>query len=93
MLFRSATNGRAFLAMVAEVRDRRKELGVMEVEFSRMTGAALPIFGQLFKSAVLNKLLLSFPSLTLMVQAFVDLPPIHGVLRGNPVLGVHLFHT
>ena len=68
-----ATNGRAFLAMAAEVRERRKELGVMEVEFSCMTGAALPFFGQLFKSAMLEKLPLSFPSLTLMVRAFVDL--------------------
>ena len=90
-----AMNGRAFLATAAEVRERRKELGVMEVmevEFSRMTGAALPFFGQLSKSAVLEKLLLSFPSLTLMVWAFVGLPPVRGVLRGNPMLSVRLFH-
>ena len=63
----NATNGQAFLVTAAEVRERRKEFGVMKVEFSCMTGAALPFFGQLFKSAVLEKLPLSFPSLTLMV--------------------------
>ena len=89
----NATNGRAFLAMVAEVRDRRKELGVMEVEFSCMTSAALPIFGQLFKSTMLKKLPFSFPSLSLMVRAFVGLPLVHGMLRGNPVVSVHLFRT
>ena len=88
-----ATNGQAFLAMAAEVRERRKELGVMEVEFSCMTSAVLPFFGQLSKSTVLEKLPLSFLSLTLMVQVFVDLPPIRSVLRGNPMLSVHLFCT
>ena len=89
----NATNGRAFLATVAEVRDRRKELGVMEVEFSHMTGAALPIFGQLFKSTMLKKLPFSFPSLSLMVRAFAGLPLIRSMLRGNPVVSVHLFRT
>ena len=74
-----ATNGRAFLVMAAEVRERRKELGVMEVEFSHMTSAALPFFGQLFKSTVLEKLPISFPSLTLLLWAFVGLPPIHSI--------------
>ena len=64
----------------------------MEVEFSCMTGAGLPFFGQLSKSAMLEKLPLSFPSLTLMVRAFVGLLPIRGMLRGNPVLSVRLFH-
>ena len=85
-------NGWAFLAMAAEVRERRKELGVMEVEFSCMTGAVLPLFGQLFKSAMLKKLPLSFLSLTLMVWVFVGLLPIHSMLKGSPVLSVHLFH-
>ena len=89
----NAMNGQVFLATVAEVRERRKELGVMEVEFSHMTSAVLPFFGQLFKSTMLKKLPLSFLSLTLMVQAFVGLPPIHSVLRGNPMLSVHLFCT
>ena len=89
----NATNGQAFLVTVAEVRDRRKELGVMEVEFSRMTGAALPIFRQLFKSTVLKKLPFSFLSLSLMVWVFVGLPLVRGMLRGNPVVSVHLFHT
>ena len=88
----NATNGWAFLAMAAEVRERRNEFGVMEVEFSHMTGAALPLFRQLFKSAMLKQLPLSFPSLTLMVWAFVGLPPICGMLKGSPVLSVHLFH-
>ena len=86
----NAMNGWVFQVTAAEVRERRKEFGVMEVEFSCMTGAVLPLFGQLFKSTMLEKLPLSFPSLTLMVQAFVGLPPICSMLKGSPMLSVHL---
>ena len=79
----NATNDQVFLVTAVEVRERRKELGAMEVEFSHMTGTALPLFRQLFKSAMLKKLPLSFPSLTLMVQAFVGLPPIPQCAEGQ----------
>ena len=44
----------------ADVRERRKEFGEREVEFNRITGAALSLFGQLSNSAMLKKLPLSF---------------------------------
>src|SRR5260221_8732593 len=47
--------------MVADVRERRKEFGESEVEFSHITGAMLSLFGQLLKSAMLEKSPLSFP--------------------------------
>src|ERR1700746_741125 len=54
-------NGQACLDTMADVRDRRKEFGESEVEFSRITGTALSLFGQLFKSAMLEKSPFSFP--------------------------------
>ncbi len=47
--------------MVADVRERRKEFRESEVEFSHITGAMLSLFGQLLKSAMLEKSPLSFP--------------------------------
>src|SRR5258707_13681300 len=47
--------------MVVDVRERRKEFGESEVEFSHITSATLSLFGQLLKSAVLEKSPLSFP--------------------------------
>ncbi len=55
-----ATNGQACSDMEADVRERRKEFGEREVEFSCITGAALSLFGQLFNSAMLEKSPLSF---------------------------------
>ena len=46
--------------MEVDVRERRKEFGEREVEFNRITGAALSLFGQLSNSAMLKKLPLSF---------------------------------
>ena len=43
------------------MRERRKEFGESEVEFSRITGAALPFSGQPLDSAMLEKSLNSFP--------------------------------
>ena len=54
-------NGWACLDMVADVRERRKEFGESEVEFSHITSAMLSLFGQLLKSTMLEKLPLSFP--------------------------------
>src|SRR5258708_39329217 len=54
-------NGWACSDTVADVRERRKEFGESEVEFSRITGAMLSLFGQLLRSAVLEKSPLSFP--------------------------------
>src|SRR5258705_7375912 len=54
-------NGRVCSDMVADVRERRKEFGESEVEFSCITSATLSLFGQLLKSAVLKKSPLSFP--------------------------------
>src|SRR5258708_22986709 len=54
-------NGQACLDTVADVRERRKEFGESEVEFSHITGATLCLFGQLLKSAMLEKSPLSFP--------------------------------
>ncbi len=54
-------NGRVCSDTVADVRERRKEFGESEVEFSHITGAMLSLFGQLLKSTVLEKLPLSFP--------------------------------
>ena len=57
----SATNGWVLLEMAAEVREKRKELGVREVEFSHITGSALPFFfQQLLKSTSLKWLPSSF---------------------------------
>ena len=42
----NAMNGQACLDMVVEVRERRKEFGESEVEFSHITSAALPFSGQ-----------------------------------------------
>src|SRR5258708_23292573 len=55
-----ATNGHACSDMEADVRERRKEFGEREVEFSCITVAALSFFGQLFNSAMLDKSPLSF---------------------------------
>src|SRR6266478_3320680 len=55
-----AMNGQACSDMEADVRERRKEFGEREVEFSCITGAALSLFGQLFNSAMLKKSPLSF---------------------------------
>src|SRR5258707_1538430 len=54
-------NGWVCSDMVADVRERRKEFGESEVEFSHITGAMLSLFGQLLKSAMLEKSPLSFP--------------------------------
>src|SRR5258706_9692217 len=54
-------NGQACLDTVVDVRERRKEFGESEVEFSRITSAMLSLFGQLLKSAMLKKSPLSFP--------------------------------
>src|SRR5258708_21240212 len=54
-------NGQACLDTEAEVRERRKEFGESEVEFSHITGAALPFSGQPLNSTMLKKLLISFP--------------------------------
>ena len=43
-----------------DVRERRKEFGESEVEFSHITSAALSLFGQLLKSTRLEKSPLSF---------------------------------
>ena len=60
-LLRTA-NGRALSEMAAEVREKRKEFGVREVEFSLITGSALPFFFQQpLKSASLEWLPSSFP--------------------------------
>ena len=53
-------NGQACLDTMADVRDRRKEFGESEVEFSHITGTALSLFGQLFKSTMLEKSPFSF---------------------------------
>src|SRR5258707_15484804 len=47
--------------MVVDVRERRKEFGESEVEFSHITSATLSLFGQLLKSTMLEKSPLSFP--------------------------------
>src|SRR5258708_8374750 len=54
-------NGQVCSDTVADVRERRKEFGESEVEFSCITGATLSLFGQLLKSAMLEKSPLSFP--------------------------------
>ena len=57
----SATNGWALSEMAAEVREKRKEFGVREVEFSLITGSVLPFFfRQPLKSASLKWLPSSF---------------------------------
>src|SRR5258708_8535933 len=53
-------NGQACSDMEADVRERRKEFGEREVEFSHITSVALSLFGQLFNSTMLKKLPLSF---------------------------------
>ena len=51
----SATNGQVLSEMAAEVREKRKELGVRDVEFSHNTSSMLPFFfWQLLKSAALE---------------------------------------
>ncbi len=54
-------NGQACSDTVVDVRERRKEFGESEVEFSCITSAMLSLFGQLLKSAMLEKSPLSFP--------------------------------
>ncbi len=54
-------NGQACSDTVVDVRERRKEFGESEVEFSRITSAMLSLFGQLLKSTMLKKSPLSFP--------------------------------
>src|SRR5260221_11955467 len=54
-------NGRVCSDTVADVRERRKEFRESEVEFSHISSAMLSLFGQLLKSAMLEKLPLSFP--------------------------------
>src|SRR5271156_4270118 len=78
----NATNGRAFPATAAEVRERRKAFGVMEVVFGRITGAALPLLWQPFKSAVPERLPSSFPS-SPRVWVFGGRPLFHGVSWGS----------
>src|SRR6266436_3338538 len=56
-----ATNGQACSDTEVDVRERRKEFGEREVEFSCITSAVLSLFGQLFNSAMLEKSPLSFP--------------------------------
>src|SRR5258708_2602820 len=56
-----AMNGQACSDMEVDVRERRKEFGEREVEFSHITGAVLSLFGQLLNSAMLKKSPLSFP--------------------------------
>src|SRR5260221_11317142 len=73
-------NGWACSDMVADVRERRKEFRESEVEFSRITGAMLSLFGQLLKSVVLEKLPLSFPISQIL------LPPQSPLLGHSPVL-------
>ncbi len=87
----SATNGRAFTATAAEVRERRKAFGVMEVVLSRITGAALPLLWQPFKSTMLERLPSSFPSLP-QIQVFEGQPLVCGGLWGSSALHAHLSH-
>ncbi len=75
-----ALNGWACSDTVADVRERRKEFRESEVEFSRITGAALSLFGQLLKSTMLEKLPLSFPISRIL------LPPQSPLLGHSPVL-------
>src|SRR5258708_14126059 len=53
-------NGQACSDTVVDVRERRKEFGESEVEFSCITSAMRALFGQLLKSAVLEKSPFSF---------------------------------
>src|SRR5260370_23192709 len=73
-------NGQACSDMVADVRERRKEFGESEVEFSPITGAMLSLFGQLLKSAMLEKSPLSFPI------SWILLPCQSPLLGHSPVL-------
>src|SRR5260370_33356156 len=73
-------NGQACSDTVVDVRERRKEFRESEVEFSRITGAALSLFGQLLKSTMLEKLPLSFPISRIL------LPPQSPLLGHSPVL-------
>ena len=58
----SAMNGWVLSEMAVEVREKRKELRVREVEFSHITSSVLPFFfWQLLKSASLEWLPSSFP--------------------------------
>src|ERR1700677_707202 len=84
----NATNGRAFPATAAEVRERRKAFGVMEVVFSRITSAALPLLWQPSKSAVPERLPSSFPS-SPRVRVFGGRPLVHGVSWGSSSPHVH----
>src|SRR5258708_35972264 len=51
----NAMNGQACSDMEADVRERRKEFGEREVEFSHITGAVLSLFGQHLNSTMLKK--------------------------------------
>src|SRR5258708_26856802 len=73
-------NGQACSDMVVDVRERRKEFGESEVEFSHITGAMLSLFGQLLKSTVLEKSPLSFPI------SWILLPCQSPLLGHSPVL-------
>ncbi len=73
-------NGRVCLDMVVDVRERRKEFGESEVEFSCITSATLSLFGQLLKSAMLEKSPLSFPISRIL------LPHQSPLLGNSPVL-------
>ena len=59
--YHDTMNGWACSDTVVDVRERRKEFGESEVEFSCITSAMLSLFGQLLKSAMLEKSPLSFP--------------------------------
>ncbi len=73
-------NGQACLDMVADVRERRKEFGESEVEFSHITSAALSLFGQLLKSTRLEKSPLSF-----LISQILS-PPQSPPLEYSPIL-------
>ena len=72
-------NGWACLDMVVDVRERRKEFGESEVEFSCITSAVLSLFGQLLKSTVLEK------SLSFLIS-WILLPPQSPLLGHSLVL-------
>ena len=75
--------------MVVDVRERRKEFGESEVEFSHITGAAaLSLFGQLLKSTMLKKSPLSFPI------SQIQSPPLeHSPILPQPASGNNVWSS
>ncbi len=71
---------------MADVRERRKEFRESEVEFSCITGAALSLFGQLLKSAMLEKSPFSFPTSQILLP-----PPLpHSLILPQPGVLWHI---